>query len=88
MNVQHIFGSLIVSSGLFNTTFACLTKYQEKRCIIIDKHLHLGRNIMICIYDLKGYGHSDIEKHIKILSLYYFNIGLSIISKKWKRLKS
>ena len=29
MNTQHIFDSLIVGSRLFNTTFTCLTKYQE-----------------------------------------------------------
>lgn len=36
---------LIVGSGLFGATFAYLAKQKGKRCLVIDKRLHLGGNI-------------------------------------------
>ena len=36
---------LIVGSGLFGATFACLAKKQGKECLVIDKRSHLGGNI-------------------------------------------
>lgn len=36
---------LIVGSGLFGATFACLAKKQGKRCLVIDKRPHSGGNI-------------------------------------------
>lgn len=35
---------LIVGSGLFGSTFACLAHRQGKRCLVIDKRAHLGGN--------------------------------------------
>jgi UDP-galactopyranose mutase len=36
---------LIVGSGLYGATFAYQAKQRGKRCLIIDKRLHLGGNI-------------------------------------------
>lgn len=36
---------LIVGSGLFGTTFAYMAKQKRKRCLVIDKRLHLGGNV-------------------------------------------
>lgn len=36
---------LIVGSGLFGATFACLAKRQGKRCLVIDKRPQLGGNL-------------------------------------------
>lgn len=36
---------LIVGSGLFGSTFAYLARQKGKRCLVIDKRLHLGGNI-------------------------------------------
>ena len=36
---------LIVGSGLFGATFACMATRQGKRCLVIDKRPHTGGNI-------------------------------------------
>ena len=36
---------LIVGSGLFGATFAYFAKQKGKRCLVIDKRLHLGGNV-------------------------------------------
>lgn len=36
---------LIVGSGLFGATFACLARRHGKRCLVIDKRPHLGGNV-------------------------------------------
>ena len=36
---------LIVGSGLFGSTFACLAHRHGKKCLVIDKRLHLGGNV-------------------------------------------
>lgn len=36
---------LIVGSGLFGATFAYFAKKQSKKCLVIDKRLHLGGNV-------------------------------------------
>lgn len=36
---------LIIGSGLFGATFACVAKEQGKKCLVIDKRNHLGGNI-------------------------------------------
>lgn len=36
---------LIVGSGLFGATFACLAKKAGKKCLVIDKRPHLGGNV-------------------------------------------
>ena len=36
---------LIVGSGLFGSTFAYRAKQQGKKCLVIDKRLHLGGNV-------------------------------------------
>lgn len=36
---------LIIGSGLFGATFACVAKDQGKKCLVIDKRNHLGGNI-------------------------------------------
>lgn len=36
---------LIVGSGLFGATFAYLAKKASKKCLVIDKRLHLGGNV-------------------------------------------
>lgn len=36
---------LIVGSGLFGATFACLAKRRGKRCLVVDRRPHLGGNI-------------------------------------------
>lgn len=36
---------LVVGSGLYGATFACLAHRQGKKCLVIDKHTHLGGNI-------------------------------------------
>lgn len=36
---------LIVGSGLFGSTFACLAKQMGKRCLVVDKRPHLGGNV-------------------------------------------
>ncbi|MCR5548017.1 MAG: UDP-galactopyranose mutase [Bacteroidales bacterium] len=36
---------LVVGSGLFGSTFACLAKRSGKRCLVIDKRPHLGGNL-------------------------------------------
>lgn len=36
---------LIVGSGLFGATFAHLAQKDNKRCLVIDKRLHLGGNV-------------------------------------------
>ncbi|MBR4783552.1 MAG: UDP-galactopyranose mutase [Bacteroidaceae bacterium] len=36
---------LIVGSGLFGSTFACLATRSGKRCLVIDKRPHLGGNV-------------------------------------------
>lgn len=36
---------LIVGSGLFGSTFACLVHKLGKRCLVIDKRSHLGGNV-------------------------------------------
>lgn len=36
---------LIVGSGLYGATFACLAHRQGKKCLVIDKRTHLGGNI-------------------------------------------
>ena len=33
---------LIVGSGLFGSTFACMAKRQGKKCLVIDKRPQLG----------------------------------------------
>ena len=39
------FDYLIVGSGLYGATFACLAKRAGKRCLVIDKRPHLGGNV-------------------------------------------
>lgn len=36
---------LVVGSGLYGATFACLAHRQGKKCLVIDKRTHLGGNI-------------------------------------------
>ena len=36
---------LVVGSGLYGATFACLANRQGKKCLVIDKRTHLGGNI-------------------------------------------
>ena len=36
---------LIVGSGLFGSTFACMAKRQGKKCLVIDKRPQLGGNL-------------------------------------------
>ena len=36
---------LIVGSGLFGSTFACMARRHDKRCLVIDKRPHLGGNV-------------------------------------------
>lgn len=36
---------LIVGSGLYGATFARLATDSGRRCLVIDKHLHLGGNV-------------------------------------------
>ena len=36
---------LIVGSGIYGATFACMAHRQGKRCLVIDKRNHLGGNI-------------------------------------------
>ena len=36
---------LIVGAGLFGATFAYRAKQMGKKCLVIDKRLHLGGNI-------------------------------------------
>lgn len=36
---------LVVGSGLYGATFACLAHRQGKKCLMIDKRTHLGGNI-------------------------------------------
>ena len=36
---------LIVGSGLYGATFACLAKSRGKRCLVIDKRPHPGGNL-------------------------------------------
>lgn len=36
---------LIVGSGIFGATFACLAKRAGKKCLVIDKRPHLGGNV-------------------------------------------
>ena len=39
------FDYLIVGSGLFGTTFACIAHKHGKKCLVIDKRPHLGGNV-------------------------------------------
>lgn len=43
MNTKYDY--LIVGSGLFGATFACMAKKQGKKCLVIDKRPHLGGNV-------------------------------------------
>ena len=36
---------LVVGSGLFGATFACIAHRQGKKCLVIDKRPHLGGNV-------------------------------------------
>ena len=36
---------VVVGSGLFGATFACMTRRQGKKCLVIDKRPHLGGNV-------------------------------------------
>lgn len=36
---------LVVGSGLFGATFACMAHRQGKKCLVIDKRPHLGGNV-------------------------------------------
>ena len=36
---------LVVGSGLFGATFACLARRADKKCLVIDKRSHLGGNV-------------------------------------------
>ena len=36
---------LIVGSGLYGATFACLAKQKGKKCLVVDKRPHLGGNV-------------------------------------------
>lgn len=45
INAMYHYDYLIVGSGLFGSTFACLAKRQGKRCLVIDKRPHLGGNV-------------------------------------------
>ena len=36
---------VVVGSGLFGSTFACMAHRQGKRCLVIDKRPHLGGNV-------------------------------------------
>lgn len=45
MNTGKKYDYLIVGSGLFGATFACLAKKQGKKCLVIDKRSHAGGNI-------------------------------------------
>lgn len=42
---RHAFDYLIVGSGLFGSTFAHFAKQAGKKCLVIDKRLHLGGNV-------------------------------------------
>lgn len=42
--MQH-YNYLIVGAGLFGSVFACKAKEQGKRCLVIDRRLHLGGNL-------------------------------------------
>lgn len=44
-NNEKKYDYLIVGSGLFGATFAYLSKQKGKRCLVIDKRLHLGGNV-------------------------------------------
>ena len=44
---------LIVGSGLFGATFAYKATKAGKKCLVIDKRLHLGGNVVIA----KSYRH-------------------------------
>lgn len=43
--MENHYDYLIVGSGLFGATFACLAKRQGKKCLVIDKRSHLGGNV-------------------------------------------
>lgn len=36
---------VVVGSGLFGATFACMARRQGKKCLVIDKRPHLGGNV-------------------------------------------
>ena len=42
---MKLYDYLIVGSGLYGATFAHLARKQGKKCLVIDKRLHLGGNI-------------------------------------------
>ena len=45
VNNMKKYDYLIVGSGLFGSTFAYKAMQQGKKCLVIDKRLHLGGNI-------------------------------------------
>ena len=44
-NFMKPYDYLIVGSGLYGATFACLAHRKGKKCLIIDKRSHLGGNV-------------------------------------------
>ena len=42
---MKLYDYLIVGSGLFGSTFACLAHRHGKKCLVIDKRPHLGGNV-------------------------------------------
>ena len=45
MTMQNKYDYLIVGSGLFGATFAYLAHKDGKKCLVIEKRLHLGGNV-------------------------------------------
>ena len=44
-NFMKSYDYLVVGSGLFGATFACMARRQGKKCLVIDKRPHLGGNV-------------------------------------------
>lgn len=45
MDSERKYDFLVVGSGLFGSTFACLAKKAGKRCLVIDRRPHTGGNV-------------------------------------------
>ena len=51
---------LIVGSGLFGSTFACMAKRQGKKCLVIDKRPQLGGNLYC--ENIEGIMYTNMER--------------------------
>ena len=52
---------LIVGSGLFGSTFACMAKRQGKKCLVIDKRPQLGGNLHTSNKEVWDFVNSIVE---------------------------